>query len=86
MCEHETVSSRWGAFESFGCGPIMQYGSSAHFNQVLCRLDNTAVGHRAILENFGPSALPNVTWQIGKRGMLKKEQPKKLNIAGLYII
>ena len=29
------------------------------------RLDNTAVGHRAILENFGQSALPNVTWQIG---------------------
>ena len=26
-------------------------------------LDNTATGHRAILENFGEAALPNVTWQ-----------------------
>ena len=28
-------------------------------------LDNTAVGQRAIVKNFGISALPNVTWQIG---------------------
>ena len=28
-------------------------------------LANTQVGHRAILNNFGQSALPTVTWQIG---------------------
>jgi alpha-mannosidase len=28
-------------------------------------LDNTAVGQRAILENFGASAIPTLTWQIG---------------------
>ncbi len=29
-------------------------------------LDNTAVGQRAILDNFGASALPRTTWQIGE--------------------
>ena len=27
-------------------------------------IDNTAVGQRAILDNFGQSALPTLTWQI----------------------
>ena len=31
-------------------------------------LDNTAVGQRAILDNFGPSALPKLTWQIDPFG------------------
>ena len=31
-------------------------------------IDNTATGQRAILGNFGQSALPTVTWQIGAEG------------------
>jgi hypothetical protein len=31
-------------------------------------LDNTAVGQRAVLDAFGSSALPRVTWQIGEGG------------------
>ena len=29
-------------------------------------LDNTAVGQRNIVNNFGVAALPNVTWQIDR--------------------
>jgi hypothetical protein len=29
-------------------------------------LDNTHVGQRAIIDNFGVSAIPNVTWQIDR--------------------
>jgi alpha-mannosidase len=31
-------------------------------------LDNTAVGQRAILDNFGESALPTVTWRAYQSG------------------
>ena len=31
-------------------------------------LDNTAVGHRNIADNFGVEALPRTTWQIGLWG------------------
>ena len=31
-------------------------------------LDNTAVGHRNLVHNFGPAALPSITWQIDPFG------------------
>jgi hypothetical protein len=36
--------------------------------QFVDMLDNTAVGQRNILNNFGQSALPTVTWQIDPFG------------------
>jgi hypothetical protein len=35
-------------------------------------LDNTAVGQRAILENFGAGALPRAGWQIGGLGRRRR--------------
>ena len=51
-CEEE----RWRGLSAMPCTPCC-----------CCRLDNTAVGQRAILDNFGEAALPRTTWQIGAR-------------------
>ena len=39
----------------------------------LSMVDQTALGHRLIVDAFGTSALPNVTWQIGKKLVVLKQ-------------
>jgi hypothetical protein len=48
----------------------------------LSMVDNTALGHRLIIENFGTAALPNVTWQIDPFGHSSMQQQLSSPSAG----